>query len=131
MPANAGSLVGLPKKFGARSTAPPTSTVLPMARHARRHYVALQDMSPYLIASILIGFAIGAVACVPPPRKRMLGKAISVALGVAGAVVGWALGLAMGEGDIGPVAEMFFAVIGASAVVALYQAWTSERPTLR
>jgi uncharacterized membrane protein YeaQ/YmgE (transglycosylase-associated protein family) len=85
----------------------------------------------YLFLVLAVGALIGAVACLPKPRAdlRTVGK--SIALGLVGALFGWEMSVVLGANDIGPLAQLFFAVLGAGTLVSIYHVATSERTPLR
>jgi uncharacterized membrane protein YeaQ/YmgE (transglycosylase-associated protein family) len=98
-----------------------------------RHIRSTIEGRPKLVVLIVvvIGLGIGAVLCLPRPRKGPRGCALSLVLGALGAVVGSRFARAIGAGEIGPGAELFFSVVGSVLAVAAYHASTSARSPLR
>ena len=78
-----------------------------------------------------IGMLIGLLACLPEARKAPLGWLLSMACGVVGSCLGWALGIFIEADQVGPWAQLFLVTVGAGVVVSVYQAATSPRPPLR
>jgi uncharacterized membrane protein YeaQ/YmgE (transglycosylase-associated protein family) len=85
----------------------------------------------YFVLALAIGAIIGAVACLPEPRTDVRTAALSIVLGLVGAFGGWQMSVALGENDVGPIAQLFFSIVSAGALVSIYHAATSERPPLR
>jgi uncharacterized membrane protein YeaQ/YmgE (transglycosylase-associated protein family) len=85
----------------------------------------------YLVLALALGAFVGVVACLPHPPSDVRTTWLSIAIGVAGSFVGWEGSAAIGMGEIGPLAQLFVALVAAGAIVAVYHAATSERTGLR
>ena len=85
----------------------------------------------YLLLALVIGFAVGLVACLPQPQTDLRGMITSVALGVLGSLLCWKTADVLGFEQMGPVAQLFVSIIGSVAIVSVYHAATSERSRLR
>lgn len=80
------------------------------------------DMS--IIASILIGLLVGAVAKLLMPGRDPGGWIITILLGMAGAFVANFLGQSMGWYQEGETAGFIASVIGAIILLAIYRMFT-------
>jgi uncharacterized membrane protein YeaQ/YmgE (transglycosylase-associated protein family) len=85
----------------------------------------------YFVLALVAGAIIGAIACLPEPRTDLRTAVRSILLGLVGAFGGWQMSVVLGENDVGPLAQLFFSVVGAGALVSIYHAAASERPPLR
>jgi uncharacterized membrane protein YeaQ/YmgE (transglycosylase-associated protein family) len=85
----------------------------------------------YFPLALLVGAAIGLLACLPQPQGDARKWAASITLGIVGAFAGWTGSVLLGEDQVGPFAQLFVAVVTAGALVSVYQAWTSEPAGLR
>jgi uncharacterized membrane protein YeaQ/YmgE (transglycosylase-associated protein family) len=85
----------------------------------------------YLVLALAVGAVIGAVACLPKPRADLRTAGKSIALGLVGALFGWQMSVVLGANEVGPLAQLFFSVLGAGTLVSIYHVATSERPPLR
>jgi uncharacterized membrane protein YeaQ/YmgE (transglycosylase-associated protein family) len=85
----------------------------------------------YFLVALLIGTAMGALACLPEPRTDLPKAVTSIALGFIGSLIGWEASVLLGADDVGPLAQLFVSSVAAGALVSVYQATTSERPPLR
>ena len=74
----------------------------------------------HLIATLIIGLIIGAIAKLIMPGKDPGGFIITALLGIAGSVVGSYLGQAIGLYQPGQPAGFIMSVIGALILLALY-----------
>jgi uncharacterized membrane protein YeaQ/YmgE (transglycosylase-associated protein family) len=85
----------------------------------------------YFLFALIIGAAMGALACLPDPQTDLRTAVISVLIGIAGSLFGWEGGALIGADEIGPLAQLFISSVAAGALVSVYHAATSERPRLR
>lgn len=75
-----------------------------------------------LIVALLVGLAVGAIARLIMPGRDPAGLLITSLLGVAGAVVAWVAGRAIGWYDANHAGPGFIAsILGALAVLAVYR----------
>jgi uncharacterized membrane protein YeaQ/YmgE (transglycosylase-associated protein family) len=79
----------------------------------------------HMVLALLVGLAIGALACVPPPGKDARGWGISMSLGAAGALTAALVGHALGTDQTGWAGDLFFWIVGAVAPVAVYHVATT------
>ena len=80
-----------------------------------------------IIWMLIIGLIAGALAKFIMPGKDPGGILVTMALGIAGALVAGLLGRAMGLYDAGEGAGFIAAVLGAIALLAIYRAVVARR----
>jgi len=87
-----------------------------------------------VIGWIVFGLVVGAIAKLLMPGRDPGGCIITVALGIVGAIVGGVLAQALGLvepsqafGDRSFLVQLFFAVIGAVIILAVYRLIASKR----
>lgn len=85
----------------------------------------------YLVIALLLGALVGVVACLPHPPSDLRTTWLSIAIGIAGSLVGWEGSVAIGVDEVGPLGQLFVAFVAAGAIVAVYHAATSERAGLK
>jgi uncharacterized membrane protein YeaQ/YmgE (transglycosylase-associated protein family) len=84
----------------------------------------------HLIAFLIFGLIVGALARLIVPGREPGGWVVSMLLGVLGAFVGGFLGRAFGLYGPGQTAGFIMSLIGAILVVAIYHAATRRRLTV-
>lgn len=80
-----------------------------------------------IIATIVVGLLIGAVAKLLMPGKDPGGCIVTTLLGLAGSVVGAYLGQALGFYRVGEAAGFIGSVIGAMILLLLYRLLVGRR----
>jgi uncharacterized membrane protein YeaQ/YmgE (transglycosylase-associated protein family) len=80
----------------------------------------------FFLVAMVLGVAVGALACLPAPQADLRKWVISIAIGLSGSFVGWTASVLLGVDQVGPIAQLFVAFVAAGALVSVYQAWTSE-----
>ena len=81
-----------------------------------------------MIAAIIIGLIVGALAKLIMPGKDPGGIIITILLGIAGSVVATFLGRSLGWYRTGQSAGFIASVIGAIIILAIYRAIVGRRP---
>ena len=81
-----------------------------------------------MIAAIIIGLIVGALAKLIMPGKDPGGIIITILLGIAGSVVATYLGRAAGWYRPGQSAGFIASIIGAIIILAIYRAIVRRRP---
>jgi uncharacterized membrane protein YeaQ/YmgE (transglycosylase-associated protein family) len=92
-------------------------------------------MGPYngsmgLIVFILFGFVVGLIARALHPGRDAMGWMATTVLGVAGSLVGWLVGRALGfyhSAERVHPAGLIFSIIGAVILLVVYNAFTGRR----
>ena len=74
-----------------------------------------------MIATIIIGLIVGALAKLVMPGKDPGGIIVTILLGIVGAFIGTFVGRAMGLYAEGETAGIFLSLIGAILVLAIYR----------
>ena len=80
-----------------------------------------------LIATLLIGLVVGAIAKLLVPGRDPGGWIITILLGIAGALVGTWLGRMLGMYQTGESAGWIASIIGAVLLLLLYRAIVGRR----
>jgi len=75
-----------------------------------------------IIGWIVVGLIVGAIAKLIMPGRDPGGMIITIGLGIAGAVVGGAVGRALGFYDPGQPAGWIMSIVGAIILLLLYRA---------
>jgi uncharacterized membrane protein YeaQ/YmgE (transglycosylase-associated protein family) len=75
-----------------------------------------------IIGWIVVGLIVGVIAKLLMPGRDPGGMIITIGLGIAGAVVGGAIGRALGFYDPGQPAGWIMSIIGAIILLILYRA---------
>jgi uncharacterized membrane protein YeaQ/YmgE (transglycosylase-associated protein family) len=75
-----------------------------------------------IIGWIVVGLIVGAIAKLIMPGRDPGGMIITIGLGIAGAVVGGAVGRALGFYDPGQPAGWIMSIVGAIVLLILYRA---------
>jgi uncharacterized membrane protein YeaQ/YmgE (transglycosylase-associated protein family) len=88
----------------------------------------MQSASPmHLLLFLVFGLIVGALARMVVPGKEPGGWVISMALGVAGALIAGVAGHALGFYQEGEPAGFFMSFVGAVVLVVLYHAVIRRR----
>ena len=74
-----------------------------------------------IVWTILVGFFVGLVARALVPGRDAAGFMVTTGLGIAGAILGSALGRILGLYAPGEATGLVMAIIGAVALLALYK----------
>ena len=85
----------------------------------------------HLIALIIVGFIIGAIAKFLMPGRDPGGFIITIGLGIAGAVVGGVIGRSLGLYGPDDPTGWIMSVVGAVILLALYRATLGRAPAGR
>jgi uncharacterized membrane protein YeaQ/YmgE (transglycosylase-associated protein family) len=80
-----------------------------------------------VLSWMFFGLVVGLAARLLMPGSGLRGMLVTIALGMAGAVVGGALGRGLGLYGPGQTAGFLMSLVGAAAVLALYRA-LARRP---
>ena len=80
-----------------------------------------------ILAWILIGLVVGALAKLVMPGRDPGGIIVTILLGIGGAVVGGAIGRALGFYDPGQPAGWIMSILGAVLLLAAYRAVAGRR----
>jgi uncharacterized membrane protein YeaQ/YmgE (transglycosylase-associated protein family) len=80
-----------------------------------------------ILAWIVIGLVVGALAKLVMPGKDPGGVIVTILLGIGGAVVGGAIGRALGFYDPGQPAGWIVSILGAVLLLAGYRAVRGRR----
>jgi uncharacterized membrane protein YeaQ/YmgE (transglycosylase-associated protein family) len=83
----------------------------------------------HLLGVIIIGFIAGAVAKLVMPGKDPGGFIITIALGVAGALLATFLGRLIGWYQQGESAGFIAAIVGAVILLVLYRFYKKKQPS--
>ena len=83
----------------------------------------------HLLGVIIIGFIAGAVAKLVTPGKDPGGFIITIALGVAGALLATFLGRSIGWYQQGESAGFIAAIVGAVILLVLYRLFKKKQPS--
>jgi len=83
----------------------------------------------HLLGIIIIGFIAGAVAKLVMPGKDPGGFIITIALGVAGALLATFLGRLIGWYQQGESAGFIAAIVGAVILLVLYRLFKKKQPS--
>jgi uncharacterized membrane protein YeaQ/YmgE (transglycosylase-associated protein family) len=83
----------------------------------------------HLLGVIIIGFIAGAVAKLVMPGKDPGGFIITIALGVAGALLATFLGRLIGWYQQGESAGFIAAIVGAVILLVLYRLFKKKQPS--
>jgi uncharacterized membrane protein YeaQ/YmgE (transglycosylase-associated protein family) len=83
----------------------------------------------HLLGIIIIGFIAGAVAKLVMPGKDPGGFIITIALGVAGALLATFLGRLIGWYQQGETAGFIAAIVGAVILLVLYRLFKKKQPS--
>ena len=75
-----------------------------------------------IIGWILVGLIVGAISKLLMPGRDPGGLIITIGLGIAGAVVGGAIGRALGFYDPGQPAGWIMSIVGAILLLIIYRA---------
>ena len=75
-----------------------------------------------IIGWIVVGLIVGAIAKLIMPGRDPGGMIITIGLGIAGAVVGGAIGRALGFYDPGQPVGWIMSIVGAILLLILYRA---------
>jgi uncharacterized membrane protein YeaQ/YmgE (transglycosylase-associated protein family) len=84
----------------------------------------------HVLATIIIGLIIGAVAKLLMPGRDPGGWIVTILLGLAGSLVANYLGVALGWYREGETAGFIASVFGAIILLAIYRAFTGRRGRL-
>jgi len=76
----------------------------------------------HILALILVGLIVGAIAKLVMPGRDPGGLIITIGLGIAGAVVGAAIGRGLGFYGPGEPAGWIMSILGAVVLLAVYRA---------
>ena len=80
-----------------------------------------------ILAWILIGLVVGALAKLVMPGRDPGGIIVTILLGIGGAFIGGAIGRALGFYDTGQAAGWIVSILGAVLLLAAYRAVAGRR----
>ena len=80
-----------------------------------------------ILAWIVIGLIVGALAKIVMPGRDPGGIVVTILLGIGGALVGGAIGRALGFYDPGQPAGWIMSILGAILLLAAYRAGRGRR----
>lgn len=87
-----------------------------------------------MIGALILGLVAGFIARALVPGKQDLGFLLTIALGLVGAIVGWAIftaGLGIGDTDVFDLGGLLSAIIGAVIVLGIYVSVAGKSKTAR
>lgn len=83
-----------------------------------------------MIGALILGLVAGFIGRALMPGKQHIGLLMTIALGLIGAAVGWAIftaGLGIGDTDVFDLGGLLSAVIGVLIVLGIYSAVSGNR----
>jgi uncharacterized membrane protein YeaQ/YmgE (transglycosylase-associated protein family) len=83
-----------------------------------------------ILTWIIVGLVVGALAKLIMPGRDPGGMLVTVALGIAGALLGGGIGRALGLYTAGEPAGWIMSVVGAVILLAIYRAFLGRRERL-
>ncbi len=84
----------------------------------------------HIIATLIIGLIVGALAKLIVPGKDPGGIVVTMALGVSGALIAGLLGHALGWYAVGDGPGLIASIVGAVALLLVYRAVIGRRPVV-
>ena len=83
-----------------------------------------------ILAWIIIGLIVGVIAKLIMPGRDPGGMIITILLGIGGALLGGAIGRALGFYAVGEPAGWLMSIVGAIVILAAYRAVSRRRATV-